>query len=196
MSEDPRLRILAATVDALGRSGLARTTVDDIARGAGVSRATVYRHFPDGKDELIAAGVERAVADFFWGIAGEIDDAADLTDLLERALLVAHRAVLDHEILQTVARTDPERLMPQLSEAAPLVREMITVYLTERLQDEELRPGLTPVEAASWLARMLLSFLFDGGIWDLEDPASVRRLIRGELVRGILADPPVPDPTH
>lgn len=196
MPEDLRQRVLASTVDALGRFGIAKTTVDDVARGAGVSRASVYRHFPDGKDELIAAGIERAVAEFFWGVAREIDDVTEFTDLLEQALLVAHRAVVDHPILQKVAETEPERLMPQLSEAAPLVREMIAAYLAERLEAEELREGLTALEAANWLARMFLSFLFDGGIWELSDPGSVRDLVRGELVRGILADPPASGPAR
>ena len=41
-----RVRIVDATLDCLARQGTAKTTVDDIARRAGVSRATVYRVFP------------------------------------------------------------------------------------------------------------------------------------------------------
>src|SRR5262245_45253316 len=43
-------RILAATLRCLGKWGTVKTTLDDIAREAGCSRATVYRTFPGGKD--------------------------------------------------------------------------------------------------------------------------------------------------
>lgn len=188
MTNAVRPRILGGTIDCLGRHGIDKTTVEDVARASGVSRATVYRHFPDGKDEIIAAGIEFAVADFFTEMALAIDDARDLAELLERALLFGHRAVAEHEILQTISRTEPERLMPQLSRSAPLVRRAIADYLSERLQAEPLRPGIRAEEAADWLARMVLSFLFDGGIWDLTDARSVRRLVRDELLAGIVGD--------
>ena len=45
-------RIVDATLRCVGRWGLAKTTLDDVAREAGCSRATVYRLFPGGKDSL------------------------------------------------------------------------------------------------------------------------------------------------
>jgi AcrR family transcriptional regulator len=45
--DDTRLRIVEATVALHGTVGPAGTTVMGIARQAGVTRATVYRHFPD-----------------------------------------------------------------------------------------------------------------------------------------------------
>jgi AcrR family transcriptional regulator len=45
--DDTRLRIVEATVALHGTVGPARTTIMGIAQRAGVTRATVYRHFPD-----------------------------------------------------------------------------------------------------------------------------------------------------
>jgi AcrR family transcriptional regulator len=45
--DDTRLKIVEATVELHGTVGLAATTVMGIAEQAGVTRATVYRHFPD-----------------------------------------------------------------------------------------------------------------------------------------------------
>lgn len=45
--DETRLRIVAAAVELHGSVGPARTTVMGVAERAGVTRATVYRHFPD-----------------------------------------------------------------------------------------------------------------------------------------------------
>lgn len=52
--DETRQRIVDATVDLHGSVGPANTTVSAIAETAGVTRVTVYRHFPD-EDALFAA---------------------------------------------------------------------------------------------------------------------------------------------
>jgi hypothetical protein len=149
----------------------------------------VYRHFPDGKDQLITEAITWAVAQFFTALAHVVEDAPDFASLLERALIHAHRAVAEHEVLQKVLDTEPERLLPQLSQSAPLVQAAVRGYLAERLAIEELRPGLGADEAADWLSRQTLSFVVAEGRWDLTNPDDVRRLVREELLVAILADP-------
>ncbi len=189
VTDDARSRILAATVVCLGRYGIAKTTVDDAAREAGVARATVYRHFADGREQLIAEAITWAVAQFFNDLAEAVADAPDFPTLLERALVHAHRAVDQHEVLQKVLETEPERLLPQLTRSAPLVQAAVSGYFAERLESEVLCPGVDAEQAADWLSRMGLSFIISGGMWDLTDPVEVRRLVREELLVGILADP-------
>jgi TetR/AcrR family transcriptional regulator, regulator of autoinduction and epiphytic fitness len=60
---DPRIErsravILEATLDELADVGYGAFTVEGVARRAGVSKATVYRHW-DGKLELVADAVSR-----------------------------------------------------------------------------------------------------------------------------------------
>ena len=49
-------RILVATIEAASVHGIGRLSVADVAKRAGVSRPTVYKHFPS-KDALVAAAV-------------------------------------------------------------------------------------------------------------------------------------------
>lgn len=184
--EDPRDRILAATVVCLGRYGIAKTTVDDAAREAGLARATVYRYFPDGKEQLIAESITWAVAQFFQELYLAVADAPDFPTLVEQALIHAHRAVDEHVVLQKVLETEPERLLPQLTQSAPQVQAVLRDFLADQLRHEDLLPGIDALEAGDWLARMGLSFILAEGRWDLADPASVRRLVREELLVSIL----------
>jgi len=181
-----RTRILEATVDCIGRVGIARTTMDAAARRAGLARATVYRHFPGGRDQLIGEVITWEVGRFFTRLAEEVDDAPDFATLLERGLLFAHAAVEEHDVLQKVVETEPERLLPHLSESAPLVYAVVRDYLARALRHEALRPGIDLEGAADWLARMVVSFIIAGGSWDLTDRAAVRRLVRDQLLAGIL----------
>ncbi|MCB1030552.1 MAG: TetR/AcrR family transcriptional regulator, partial [Acidimicrobiales bacterium] len=134
MAEDVRDRLLASTVVCLGRYGIAKTNLDDAAREAGVARATVYRHFPDGKEELIAAAIGWAVREFFVDMASSVDADAPFPEIIEQAIAHAYRAVDEHVVLQKVLETEPERLLPHLSQAAPQVTVMLGAYLAEKLE--------------------------------------------------------------
>ncbi|HEX9994373.1 MAG TPA: TetR/AcrR family transcriptional regulator [Acidimicrobiales bacterium] len=184
----PRERILAATLACVGRYGLAKTTVEDVARQAGVSRATVYRHFAGGRDQLVNETITWEVARFFGALAGHVADAPDFATRLERALVFAHRAVEEHQVLQKVLQTEPERLLPQLHETTPLVLAVVRSELVPLLKEERLAPGMTPETAGDYVARMVVSFISSPGGWDLTDAGQVRRLVRTQFLAGVLAE--------
>jgi AcrR family transcriptional regulator len=56
---DRREQILRAAARAFGRAGFAATSLDDVAREAGVTRAILYRHF-DSKADLYRAVLDQA----------------------------------------------------------------------------------------------------------------------------------------
>ena len=68
---DPALRerLLEATYACVARFGLGKTTVEDVVKESGVSRATVYRVFPGGKDELMREVVGWEMGRFFGALA-------------------------------------------------------------------------------------------------------------------------------
>ena len=55
-------RITAGALACIARWGMAKTTLDDIAREAGCSRATIYRLFPGGKRAVLDATGEVELA--------------------------------------------------------------------------------------------------------------------------------------
>src|SRR3954454_6457018 len=93
-----RDRILEATYACVARYGLSKTTVEDAAKEAGLSRATVYRYFPGGKEQLTAEVIRWEAPRFFARLAEAVRDADTFPDLLEQALLFAHRAIAEHDV--------------------------------------------------------------------------------------------------
>ncbi len=169
---------------------MAKTTVDDVAAASGVSRATIYRLFPGGKDELLRDTVGWEMDRFFLRLAEELGDAADFPSFLERALPLARRELLEHPVLQKVLETEPDRLTALITVQQDRVIDAIAAYflpLLERDRAAGLVAGdvdLAPV--AEYVARLSLSLIASPGRHDLADPAEVRRLVRAELLGGVL----------
>lgn len=178
--------MLEATYRCIAEKGLAATSLEDAARAAGVSRATLYRHFPGGREELLGAVITVETLKFFQTLAEAVADAPDLESLLVTGLRFAHEAVGAHAVLQKLLEVEPDRLLPQLSlESARLVG-LIAAFFESRFAGHELAPGVDPREAAEYVARLTLSFIGTPGGWDLSDPEQVRELVRSEFLAGLL----------
>jgi AcrR family transcriptional regulator len=189
-----RTRILEAAYACVARSGLAKTTVEDAAREAGLSRATVYRHFPGGKDELLAAVVDFEVLRFFGRMTEAIHGSTSLVDVTEGALSFASRALAEHLVLQQVLRSEPQLLVPRINESTnrllPIVRQFFEPFVAAEAAAGRLREGVDPRLAADYVARMALAYANAAGRWDLGDHGQVRALVR--LVLGGVVEVPQP----
>src|SRR5262249_40435985 len=186
-----RDRLFEATYRCVARFGLGKTTVDDVVKEAGVSRATIYRQFPGGRDELLLETVGWEIANYFNRLADQVRDAPDLTELLERGLFFAHRSIAEHEVLRKILDTEPERLLPLLttesSKSLPFIAAFLLPYLRREAEAGRLRPGVDLDRASDYLARAILSLIGAPGRWDLDDPAQVHDLVTRELLGGLVA---------
>ena len=191
--DDTRRRIVEATYRCVARWGMAKTTVEDAAREARVSRATVYRTFPGGRDELLSAVVAWATIEFFARLYEEVHGAASLEEVMERGIAFAHRSIVEHEVLQRVMQTEPDKLLPALTVESNRIRQGIAEFLVPFLRQRGVAEGVDTDEAADFLARMVLSYISAPGRWDLDDPVQVAQLVRAELLAGVVA-PGTPGP--
>jgi len=84
-SPDPRrLAILESATRAFTHYGIRKTSMDDIARGAGVSRPALYLHFRNKEDiyrALVAAFYDQAVQD----VQAALEGAGRVADRLDAA---------------------------------------------------------------------------------------------------------------
>ena len=189
--KDVRLRVLEGAYECIARRGMAKTTVDDVAAASGVSRATIYRLFPGGKDEVLRDTVGWEMDRFFLQLGEELGDAADFPEFLERALPLARRELLEHAVLQKVLETEPDRLNALITVQQDRVIGAIAAYFLPLLERDRAA-GLVASDAdlapvAEYVARLSLSLIASPGRHDLTDPAEVRRLVRGELLGGVLS---------
>jgi AcrR family transcriptional regulator len=184
--DDTRQRIVEAAYACVARRGVAKTTIDDVAREAGMSRATVYRAFPGGRDEVINATVAWATLDFFGRLYERIQGADSLEEVMERGIMFAYRSIVEHEVLQRVMQTEPDKLLPILTVESNRIRDGIAAVLAPYLQERGLAAGVDLGDAADFLARMVLSYISAPGRWDLDDPVQVARLVRSELLAGVV----------
>jgi AcrR family transcriptional regulator len=178
-------RILDATLRCIGRWGLAKTTLDDVAREAGCSRATVYRAFPGGKESLVCNLVAVEASRFAAGLRRELAAHDDLDDLLVAGITHTARWLTGHAALQFMLAHEPELILPRvafshmnevLQVASAIVGPVLAPYVGA---DEAAR-------AAEWVARLVFSYtLSPSDAVDVCDEDSVRALVRDFVLPGL-----------
>lgn len=158
-------RILAAAVRCIARWGVAKTTVDDVAREAGCSRATLYRALPGGRDALLLAAAERELALVEASVATDLAAAADLEDLVVVALHRGACAVADHGALQYLLAHEPEHVLPWvafdgldplLAQVSGFLRPWLVAHLPPEAPD-----GLAE-EVGELIARVIVAYAVEG----------------------------------
>src|SRR5687768_1232067 len=85
-------RILDAAAQLFADEGIGRPGMEDIARAAGCSRATVYRYF-ENKQALLRAFVHREARDITAQVARELEDLSDRRELVVAAVAATLAAV-------------------------------------------------------------------------------------------------------
>jgi AcrR family transcriptional regulator len=180
-----RERIIDGTLTCLARQGSAKTTVDDIARQAGVSRATVYRVFPGGREEMLAAVVDTEMARLFSALGVRLGEAHDLTEALVAGIVEASTRISNHPALAYLVEHEPEMVLGHLAfdESNRLLKT------ASRFTAPFLARWMSPSEAervAEWATRIVLSYaIAPSPRTDLTDPSDAEHLVTTFVIPGI-----------
>jgi len=181
----PEERVLEALQECVLRWGVQKTTVEDIARSAGMSRATVYRLFPGGKSSMVEAGALAMVTDLVDQVSLAVAAAPDLTGALTALLVVSSAILADDEMLNFLMEHEQSVVEAQLA-LGGLDRLLAAVGAgAGPALEPYLGDAARAQEAAVWAARAVASNLLDpaDGV-SLADPAAARHLVTTYFLPG------------
>ena len=174
---DTEVRVLQAVATCCERWGIDKVTVDDIARHSGVSRATLYRMFPGGREVIFDAHRVYELDRFFGVLLQQIDDAPTLEELLVRAVTCATRELRNDEHLAVMLASEPGAILGELTVAGvPRITRMAAAYLTPFVED--FLPRAQARALIDLVARLVISyFLSPSDHVDLGDDEQARAFL-------------------
>src|SRR3978361_1626550 len=97
MAGDTRARMVAGAARLLAQRGLQETSFSGVLELTGAPRGSIYHHFPDGKDQLVAEAVDLAGAHAIRLIE---QSAGKAPAQIVRDFIAMWRAVLVHSDFQ------------------------------------------------------------------------------------------------
>ena len=184
-----RLRILDAAIACFTQFGNEKTTLDDVARVAGLARQTIYRYFPnraallEGVRDLEDARLRDAVG----RIAGCSDSFEDFIAGLAAFQSVTVNRYHTRQHLLEFDLSLVHALFLSCEQRASLLRELVGPALAAASQRGELTPGTDLARGREWVAITLgtLSTLTTSATFDLGDAAAVGRFYARHICRGL-----------
>ena len=114
-ADDAERRLVEAAERCIVRWGIRKTSLDDIARDAGVSRATVYRVFPGGKERVVEGVLCHVVGRFFHELDAELAAAPTLDALLAVGVGALLREAADNPVLPSLLEREPDMVLPHFA---------------------------------------------------------------------------------
>jgi AcrR family transcriptional regulator len=153
---DLKERVLESAMACVARFGLSKTTLEDVAREARLSRATLYRLFPGGRDDVVGSMLRREIDGYFAAVAERLVGIEDVGERIVVAMTAAAELLADHDGLRFMLAHEPETVLPYTSfhgfdQVLEAASAFFAPYLEEVLLPEDAR------RAAEWIARLVLS---------------------------------------
>lgn len=188
-SAAPATAVVEATLRVLARFGLAKLTLEDVAKEAGISRATLYRRF-SGRAALLEAVVGAEADRLRRGLDEAMADVSSLAEALETSAAFGARELTGHPALQFLLRHEPGAVLPALCfDGAERVLAAIAACIEPHLC--RFMPRLQARRTGEWLGRIVLSYgstpaLSISGKADPE--AAVQAVIRTFVVPAVTAN--------
>lgn len=160
-SQDKYLSILDAAADRFLTSGFDRTSMDEVARQAGVSKQTVYSHFQN-KDRLFVEVIRQKLDEYFHVEEFDVEKGLPIREVLERigrqvlSLIMSQDAMAMQRLMSGGGQDAEHVKMAQLFyEAGP--REVQTQIA--RVLEKAVKRGQVQLTDSTKAAQRLLALL-------------------------------------
>jgi AcrR family transcriptional regulator len=188
-ASDTRVRILEAGVACIARFGNEKTSIQDVADAARVSRGTIYRHFED-RQTLLAAISRYEAERMVKAVASRITDTTSFEQAV--AILVEERVsgALRYRTRQHLRDGDrgfAEFLMFGQRRHMQAARGVIEPFVRRAMQTGQIGQGISVEEAIDWIAICLETVvpLQVAHSFDVDDPGATGRFYARFICRGL-----------
>lgn len=159
-----RERIVNAAEGCFARYGVGKTTVEDIAAAAGLSRATVYRSFAGGRDEVILEVLMRDMRRFLDRLAGRLGTEHSVPDAIVEGVVDAVAFVRGEP--RVAALLTPEAaghtqaaVVRAAGQVLSLCADHVRPYFDAAQREGLLRADITVEGAVEFLFRIISSLI-------------------------------------
>lgn len=170
--------VIEAVERCVVRWGWSKTTMGDIAKESGLSRATLYRMFPGGRDALIDATQRHGLLNFFHELRPHLAGGNDLHAVLAGAIAAAARYLNDDEQFQHHLANDPGQVLRMLTfDGLERVLAASRVFVGSQLLAFVDRNEAN--QLAEWASRVVISYTLEPNpSIDVTDPDVALALVR------------------
>lgn len=179
-------RVLDGAYEQFCRMGIRRSTMEDVARRAGVSRITVYRRFAT-KDALVEQVVRREFRRYFDKFLVDIKQAKTVADRVVLGFVSSLQAIRRNPLIGGLLAVEADVLVPSMigdgGQTLATVRRFVAGQLRREQHAGNVSAEVDVDLVAELMARVSTSFLITPvGVVDLDDDQQVRALARQFLV--------------
>jgi AcrR family transcriptional regulator len=184
--DETRTRILDAAYEQFCRMGIQRSTMEDVARRAGVSRITVYRRFAT-KDALVEHVVRREFRRYFDQFLVDIEQADTVADRVVLGFVSSLRAIRHNPLIGGLIAAEPDLLVPSIvndgGRTLATVRQFVAGQLRREQHANTVSADLDADLVAELMVRVSASFLaIPSHVIDLDDDEQLAAVARQFLV--------------
>jgi AcrR family transcriptional regulator len=173
--------MVASAVDLLARRGLQATSLSEVLEQSGAPRGSVYHHFPDGKDQLIASALDlaggRAIELLDQKAGAPAEEVAAWFLHIWREILVRSNFDAGCAVLAVTVATDS----PELRDHAAGIFRTWRGRLAQLLE----QGGLQPREAARFAATLVASCEGAVAVSRAEQSLEPFNLVAEQLLEGV-----------
>lgn len=186
MPQTTQDRIVQAAYRCFERYGIRKTTIEDLAHGAGITRATVYKYF-SGKQAIVNHLVDLEIQDINARVRQKFVRGDTIEQSLTECLLLIMRAAADNPYLRNLFES-----IEHLSTAADIrsdvhqkQRDRWGTLLEDAIEAGELAADLTLDDIVSWLTQSEQMLLIKLDSVDMDDD-QLRHFIRRMIIFPLL----------
>ncbi|MDH3817148.1 MAG: TetR/AcrR family transcriptional regulator [Myxococcales bacterium] len=185
-----RERLLDAAEGCLEQFGPQKTSMEDVARAAGMSRATVYRYF-ENRDALLLGVASRQASSLASDAINYLAQFNTISDWLVEGLLFTLRELPSRPVFASLVTSLDSRASGNLFLGSTgLVQIGVNVLRPMFANAKEqglLRDDVDPEMLVEWLLRVLWTYL-NAPSQVATDEEGMRKLFRMMLIPAVLKD--------